>query len=491
MAMGRREAEQESMWVAAQELPRSPGHVFYEKLNEVLEAGGFDRFVEELCAAHYAEDRDGRRFRRASTSGCCSSATSRGSIRSERSRGAAPTACRCAAFLRVDLSKGTPDHSSMTNTRKRLPEEVFWQVFAFVLRVAVEHKLLKGKTIAVDSTTLEANAAMKSLVRRATDEDWKTYVRRLMKAEGIEDPSDEEVRRFDRKRKKKTSNKEWKSATDPDSRITKMKDGRTHLAYKAEHAVDLDSGLIVAPVVYRGDDADAETLAGHGRAGPRAAPGGGQSPPRGRGGGRQGVPQGGNDPDPEEVEHVRTYIAEPKRTRRRTWQDKEPGQQQAVYANRRRIKGDRGRRLGRQRSEKAERSFAHTCETGGGRRAWLRGVVNVSKSHLMRAAACDLGIIMLALFGVGTPRTLQGGLGVVLVALLWLVWRPYSRRSVRSASVCVYRLWPSLTPPSAFFRREVAFSTGQRPGRLRALVDGPHPRQSSRPRSSRSARRTC
>lgn len=131
-----------------------------------------------------------------------------------------------------------------------------------------------------------------------------------------------------------------------------------------------------------------------------------------------------------------------------------------MYANRRRITGKRGRQLGRWRSEKAERSFAHTCETGGGRRTWLRGVVNVSKSHLMRAAACDLGIIMLALFGVGTPRTLQGGMGLVLAVLLWLVGRRYSRQIVRSAAGALYHVWASLTAPSSILRREVAFSTG-------------------------------
>ena len=452
MAMGRREGEQPSMWVATQKLAQSPGHVFYDRLNEVLDAGGFDRFVEERCASYYA-DVQGRPsippgvYFRMLFIGYFEGLTSQRAI-----------AWRCAdslslrAFLRIDLSRGTPEHSSMTNTRKRLPEEVFWEVFGWVLRVAVEHQLLKGKTIAVDATTLEANAAMKSLVHRVSGEDWKTYVRGLMKAEGIEEPSDEEVRRFDRKRKKKTSNKEWKSATDPDSRVTKMKDGRTHLAYKAEHAVDLDSGLIVAPVVYRGDDSDCETLpvtVEIAREQLQAA----ESPHQ--------VEEVVDDKGYHkaetiqtliEVQHVRTYIAEPKQTHRRTWKDKEPGQQEAVYANRRRIKGTRGRQLGRLRSEKNERSFAHTCETGGGRRAWLRGVVNVSKSYLMRAAACDLGIIMLALFGVGTPRTLQGGMGLVLAALLWLVWRRYSQPSARSASGVVCPPWPSPIAASASFR---------------------------------------
>ena len=460
MAMGRQESQQEHMWVAAQTLPRSPGHVFYEKLNAVLEAGGFDRFVEELCAVHYAEDVG----RPSIPPGVYFRMLFVGYFEGLESQRA--IAWRCAdslslrSFLRVDVTKGTPDHSSMTNTRKRLPEEVFWQVFAFVLKVAVEHKLLKGTTIAVDSTTLEANAAMKSLVRRATNEDWKTYVKRLMKAEGIDDPNDEEVRRFDRKRKKKTSNKEWKSATDPDSRVTKMKDGRTHLAYKAEHAVELGSGLIVAPVVYWGDDADAETVPVTVEVAREQLQAAGSPHQVDEVVGDKGYHKAETIQTLEEVEQVRTYIAEPKRRGRRRWQDKPVGQQEAVYANRQRIKGERGRRLGRERSEQAERSFAHTCETGGGRRAWVRGVANVSKHHLMRAAACNLGILMLALFGIGTPRSLQGGLVIAFIALLWLVWIAYLPRRAGTASGTRCGRWRSPIPLPATFRPRAAFSTG-------------------------------
>lgn len=463
MAMGRREGDQSNMWVPTHSLARSPGHVFYDKLNEVLEAGGFDRVVEELCAPHYAAVQG----RPSIPPGVYFRMLFIGYFEGLDSQRA--IAWRCAdslslrAFLRIDVSKGTPDHSSMTNTRQRLPEEVFWQVFAFVLRVAVERKLLKGKTIAVDSTTLEANAAMKSLVHRVTNEDWKTYVRGLMKAEGIEDPSDEEVRRFDRKRKKKTSNEEWQSATDPDSRVAKMKDGRTHMAYKAEHAVDLDSGLIVAPVVYRGNDADAETLAVTVEVAREQLQAAGSPHHVKEVVGDKGYHKAETIQTLEEVEQVRSYIAEPKHPHRRRWQDKESGQQEAVYANRRRIKGARGRHLGRLRSEKSERSFAHTCETGGGRRAWLRGVANVSKSHLMRAAACDLGIVMLALFAVGTPRTLQGAMGLVFAALLWLLWR---RSSISPSSVASNSIYDPRTPLRSSSRhpspgiQNVAFSTG-------------------------------
>ena len=218
MSMKRREPEQGGIWVATHELPRSPGHVFYEKLNQVLEKGGFDRFVEQLCEPYYA----GKEGRPSIEPGVYFRMLFVGYFEGLNSQRG--IAWRCAdslslrAFLGVGLTDTTPEHSSMTRIRKRLPEEVFEHVFTFALQVAVEYGLLKGKTIAVDATTLEANAAMKSLVRRDTGEDWKAYVRRLAAAEGIENPSDEELRRFDKKRKKKTSNKEWQSATDPASR---------------------------------------------------------------------------------------------------------------------------------------------------------------------------------------------------------------------------------------------------------------------------------
>ena len=419
MSMRRRGAQQGGMWVATHELPKSPGHVFYEKLNTVLEAGGFDRFVEDLCAPHYAES-DGRPsiepgvYFRMLFVGYFEGLSSQRGI-----------AWRCAdslslrGFLGIGLTKGTPEHSSMTRIRKRLPEEVFEQVFTFVVQVAVEHGLVKGKTIAVDATTLEANAAMKSLVRRDTGEDWKAFVRRLAEAEGLEDPTAEELRRFDRKRKKKTSNKEWKSSTDEDSRVAKMKDGRTHLAYKAEHAVDLESEVIVGAVVYGADAGDAQTLAGTIDAARGHLEAAGSPRQVEEVVADKGYHKAETLQTLEEVQSVRSYVAEPQRKGRRHWQDKPDGQQEAVYGNRRRIGGTRGRRLGRWRSERAERTFAHVCETGGGRRAWLRGVKNVTKSYLARVAAHNLGVIMLALFGVGTPRSLQRGWEALHGLLIW------------------------------------------------------------------------
>ena len=418
MALGRRKTErQETFWIGTADLPRSEGHVFYRKLNELLNEADFDKFVETLCQPHY-HDTHGRPgippgvYFRMLLVGYFEGIGSQRGI-----------AWRCndslslREFLGVPLSEDTPDHSSLTRVRNRLPLEVHAAVFQFVLQVAEAKGLLKGKTIAVDATTLEANAAMKSIVRRDTGEDWNEYVKRLMQEAGEieedEEPTVEEIARFDRKRKdKKVSNQEWQSKTDHDSRITKMKDGRTHLAYKAEHAIDLDTGVILAAAVYHADESDANTI------GPTVSES------------QDNLIAAESQADIKEVvadkgyhtnemlseleftEGLRTYIAEPKQNQRRNWKDKPAEQRQAVTNNRHRIRGDRGRSLQRGRSEKVERSFAHVCETGGGRRTWLRGIDKVRKRHLMAAMAHNLGVVMRSLFGMGTARSLQAGGGL-------------------------------------------------------------------------------
>jgi hypothetical protein len=283
------------------------------------------------------------------------------------------------------------------------------RVFLLVLGLAREKKLLRGKTVAVDATTLEANAAMKSIVRKDTGEDWKEYLKRLMAEEGIPDPTDEEVRRFDKKHKKKVSNKEWESPADPDSRITKMKDGTTHLAYKAEHTVDLDSEFVLAAAVHPADRADSATLVDsilQAQVNLALA------------GSEQEVEEAVADKGYHKAQtlaeceecNTRPYIPEPKR-QKYDWQDKPEAWRRATAANRRRVRGVRSKRLQKRRSELVERSFAHVCETGGGRRTWLRGLVNVSKRYLVQVAAHNLGLLMRKLFGLGKPRVLQGAGG--------------------------------------------------------------------------------
>jgi transposase len=412
MALGhRRQEQQEEMWIATAELPRSEGHVFYRRLNKLLAEGGFNGFVEKLCQPYYHNwlgrpgIPPGVYFRMLMVGYFEGLSSQRG------------IAWRCQdslslrEFLGVKLTENAPDHSSLTRVRDRLPEEVHHEVFRLVLRLAAANGLLKGKTVAVDSTTLEADAAMKSIVRKDTGEDWKEYVTRLMRDEGTIDehdgPTDEEIRRFDKQRKnKKVSNADWRSKTDPDSRIAKMKDGRTHLAYKAEHVVDLRTELILGAEVYHGDQADTDTLVDSVmEAQTHLAEAGLED----------SIDEAVADKGYHAAEtieladslNVRTYIPEPKLTHKRCWTDKPEAFQRAVTNNRRRTKTEKNKRLQRLRSERVERSFAHVCETGGMRRTWLCGLEKVRKRYVIAALAHNLGLIMRTLFQMGTPRGLQ------------------------------------------------------------------------------------
>jgi transposase len=436
MAMGRREAEQQqNLFVTHDMLPRSPGHVFYRKLNRLLAEGGFDRWIEALCEPHYAAGRGrpsvppGVYFRMLLV-GYFEGINSQRGI-----------AWRCSdslslrEFLGIPLGEESPDHSSLSYIRQRLPLEVHQEVFVWVLALLEKKKLLKGKSVGVDSTTLEADAAMKSIVRRDTGEDWKEYLTRLMQEEGVieedDTPSDDELRRFDKQRKdKKVSNDQWVSETDPDSRIARMKDGTTHLAYKAEHVVDLETEVILAAEIYHADQADTQTLEDslhQAEANQQQA------------GSKQQIEDAVADKgyhanetlaDLHEHTTYRSYIPEPELKHARVWIDKPPQQKAAVYANRRRTRGQRGKKLQRLRSERLERSFAHVCETGGARRTWLTGIENVRKRYLVSAAAHNLGLLMRSLFKMGTPRGLQEFKTDLegVVSSLRLAWLATTRR---------------------------------------------------------------
>jgi transposase len=426
MALGRRGGErQEQLWVPTAAVARGPGHPFYDKLNELLAEAGFDRWVEQRCQAFYAtQGRPGIPpgvYFRMLLIGYFEGLESQRGI-----------AWRCAdsnslkSFLGFGLTETTPDHSSLTNIRQRLPLEVHEEVFAFVLGIAQLKKLLKGQAVGVDATLLEANAALKAIVRKDTGEDYKQYLRRLAQEAGIEDPSDDDLKKFDKRRKgKKLSNADWASPTEPDGRIAKMKDGTTHVAHKAEHAVDLESELLLAATVQAGDAGDPESL------------------PQTLVAAQVNLMRAGSaaelcDLATDSGYHsnamltqcaewgIRTYMAEKDESHSRVWIDKPAEQERAFRNNRRRIHGRRGRRLQRLRRVLCERSFAHTCETGGGRRSWLRGLLNVSKRYVIHAAAHNLGVILRKLFGVGTPRSLQGRAAAAcaaLLAMLGALWR--------------------------------------------------------------------
>jgi transposase len=262
MAMGTRSdrTKQEGIWIAHAELAAAPGHPFYERLNELLDAEGFDEFAERLCARFY----HAKLGRPSLTPGIYFRSLLIGYFEGiDGERGIAWRLADSLAlrrFVRIGLDEKTPDHSTISRTRRLIDVETHRAVFNWVLGLLADRGLLKGKRIAIDATTLEANAAMRSIVRRDTGESYEGFLRGLAKASGIETPTREDLARLDRKRKKRMSNQEWKSPADEDARIAKMKDGRTHLAHKAEHAVDLDTGAVVAVTLQGADQGDTTTL---------------------------------------------------------------------------------------------------------------------------------------------------------------------------------------------------------------------------------------
>jgi transposase len=380
------------LWIAASDLPTSPGHPFYARVNAILDDHGFDCFVEGRCRRFYAPVMGrpslapGQYFRLLlvgyfegidSERGIAWRATDSLAVRS---------------FVRLALHEAAPDHTTLSRTRRLIDVETHRAVCTWVQQRLVEVGLLTGRTVAIDATTLEANAAMRSIVRRDTAETDAECLTRLAQASGIETPTREDVARLDRTRKKKTSNKEWTNPFDPDAKVTKMKDGRTHLAHKAEHAVDLETGAIIAVTLQGADHGDTTTIVETATAAAEQI---------------EDAQADVDEPQPlEEIiadkgyhsnqtmvdldaVGIRSYVAEPDRGRR-DW-SKAPAAQAPVYGNRRRIRGARGRRLMRRRGELIERSFAHVSDTGGMRRTHLRGHPNILKRLLIHAGAFNLG----------------------------------------------------------------------------------------------------
>ena len=260
MGKRRRRARQDSMWVPASDLPRSAGHPFYERLNQVLDEAGFDAVVETQCAKFYAAGvgrpslAPGRYFRLLLLGYF-------EGLDSERAMAwRAADSLSVRHFLDLELHEASPDHSTVSRTRRLIDVETHQAVFTWVLQQLADAQLVKGTTIGIDATTLEANAAVRSIVRRDTGESYAAFLTQLAEASGIATPTRAELARFDRKRKKKGANDDWTHPQDPDAKITKMKDGRTHLAHKAEHAVDLETGAVVSVTVQDADDGDTTTM---------------------------------------------------------------------------------------------------------------------------------------------------------------------------------------------------------------------------------------
>jgi transposase len=451
MAMGtkKQRERQEPLWYHA-ELAEAPGHPFYRRLNQVLEAAGFDRFCEEQCREFYHE----KLGRPSLAPGVYFRLMLMGFFEGiESERGIAwrvADSLSLRQFLGYGLEERTPDHVTISRTRRLLDEARHQVVFGWVLRQLTRRGLVKGKTIGIDATTLEANAAMKSIQRRDTQESYTEYLRRLAEAEGMDSTDEAALRRMDRGRAKRMSNQEWVNPHDREAEITRMKDGRTHLAYKAEQAVDFETGAIVAVTAHGGATGDTESIretlpaAGEAVAGEIATPTMKGKYEVNADGMQELVTDKGYYSGAVLAEMaewgVRTYVAEPKQGRRK-WAGK--GEQQAaVYANRRRIGGARGKALLRQRGERLERSFAHQFESGALRRLHVRGWKNVFKKLLLQAAACNLGLLLRSLSGAGTPRALQDRVAVLLFAIWGALVAPSDGCRVTGAVADPRRLNP-------------------------------------------------
>jgi transposase len=428
MAMGKRERDrQPTMWVATTDLPTAASHPFYARLNRLLADQRFDDFAETTCQSFYA-DKMGRPglppgiYFRLLFIGYFEGLDSERGIAWR-----AADSLTLRDFVGIALEQAPPDHSTISRTRRLIDLDTHREVFTWVLERLATVGLVKGRTLGIDATTLEANAALRSIVRRDTGESYQDFLTTLAQASGIKTPTRAALARLDRKRKKKGSNKEWRHPHDPDARITKMKDGRTHLAHKAEHAVDLETGAIVAVTVQGADQGDTTTIdqtlaetveqlitvkqatdEPFAIANEIVADKGYHSRAKVR-----------------ELHDVgfRTYISEPDRPPQ-GWIDQH-AERDAVYANRRRIQGERGKRLLRTRGELLERPNAHLYDTGGMRRTHLRGHANILKRLLVHASACNLGLWMRTLCGVGTPRGLQGRVAA-MIAVLLTVWNQLS-----------------------------------------------------------------
>lgn len=406
MGMGRKKdrEKQQDLWVPSSEIVTTPGHVFYERLNVVLDAEKFDRRVEAICRKFYKSSSG----RPSLTPGTYFRMLLLGYFEGiDSERGIAWRAADSLSyrkFLGYDLSEQTPDHSTVSRTRRLYSVETHRAVMQWVLKILRKHGLADGQSVCIDGTTLQANASMKSLVRRDSGLSYNDYLKQLAQAEGIENPTKDQLLRLDRKRKKKTSNKDWTNPNDPSARVTKMKDGRTKLAHKAEHAVDLASGALLAVTVQPADRGDTKSYTETLDAAQREAK---KSHPDGM---EEAVLDKGYHSSAVLVDlaerGIRSYVPEPERGKRH-WAGK-ADEQRCVYANRRRVKADRSKRLQKLRGELCERSFAHCYETGAMRRMHVRGTDNVLKRVLVQAAAFNIGLLLRKLSGWGKPRQAQG-----------------------------------------------------------------------------------
>jgi transposase len=449
----KQKAAQPEFWVATQQLPKSPKSTFYAKLDETLECFGFAGKVRRICAPAYKQTGTGRPgidpvvYLKMIMVGFFEDLPSERAI-----------AARCAdsmsirAFLNYELDENTPDHSSFTVIRQRLGLDLYERIFTLSLQALREHGLLRGKNLGIDSSVIEANASLRALVHRNTEEQYWDYVKRLAAESGIDPDDAAAVRKFDRHRPGKGSNQEWVNPHDPDAKIGRTKDGATDMIYKPEAVVDLDSGAIVQAQVHMGDQADHKEMATrvleaqqiiNQAAGEKLDTLTVNTVTSDKG--YYAV----NELQALQQEDIRTVIADPIDNRRL---DKlETDQKKAVHAARRSVKSKSGKDLLRRRGMHIERSFAHILDCGGMRRTTLRGWENLNKRFMLAAAFYNLSQLMRKLFGIGTPKQLAAGGRLLflqftyLLAVVTRIVHRYTSDRIRSW-YAPYEIFPITAP---------------------------------------------
>jgi transposase len=384
---------------------------FYSKLEQTLASFGFSKQVRQLCAAAYSDSGRGRPgvdpavyFKMLMIGFFENIASERGIA--ERCN----DSISIRFFLGYDLTQTTPDHSTLSVIRDRLGEETYQKVFLLILSALQEHGLLKGQNVGIDASVIEANAALKSLINRDTEEAYWDYVRRLASENGVNPQDSEAVRQFDRKRPKKMSNDDWQNPHDPDAKIGPTKAGAIDMIYKPEHTVDLDTGAILQAEVRLGHEADQKDLAVHVLQA------------------QENINQAQDRPADSltiesatadkgyyavvemkqlQQEGIRTVISDPIKNRK--LENLSPAEAKAVRQARRSVGSESGQQLLKKRGMHLERSFAHLLDAGGTRRTTLRGLENLNKRFKLAAAIYNLSQLMRALWGVGTPKQWAAG----------------------------------------------------------------------------------
>lgn len=445
-----------TFWIATSDLPTTPANGFYQRLEQALGAFQFGDEVRRLAAPFYEMDAskggqpgiDPEVYFKMLMVGFFEN------LKSERA-----IAARCAdslsirAFLHYGLTEGTPDHSSLTVIRQRLAPEVFDAVFTLTLTALRAKKLLKGRHLAIDTSVMEANASLRSLTHRVTEEKYRQYVKRLAREAGVDVSDPRAVSTFDRKRRgRTTSNDDWENPHDPDAKVGPDKKGVTRMIYKPEHVVDLETGAIVDVRLNPGDQGDAVALADRVwevEARIRDAAGGrGPAMPVETVVGDMGY-FNVRELGLLQESGIRTAVADPVRNRK-VEKLTEP-ERRAVRTARRTVRSKRGRALMIRRGELCERSFVQVLDYGGARRTPLRGRENILKRYLVQTLCANLSLLLRHTGGIGTLKQSWAASAEVVLALISALCALLSRirwlRPGRHAPFWTIRLASSNDPP--------------------------------------------